>query len=70
MASGVAGFASVASAGGSGGFSGGGFAGAPTAGGGFSGAPAAGGGFGAFNSEQGSGFSAFSGCTVGTGKPT
>nr|POE78244.1 isoform 2 of nuclear pore complex protein [Quercus suber] len=80
VASGVAGFASVASAGGSGGFSGGGFAGAPSAGGGYSGAPAAGGGFagapsagggfGAFNSHQGSGFSAFSGSTGGTGKPT
>uniref|UniRef100_A0A7N2KLB6 Nuclear pore complex protein n=1 Tax=Quercus lobata TaxID=97700 RepID=A0A7N2KLB6_QUELO len=70
VASGVAGFASVASAGGSGGFSGGGFAGAPAAGGGFADAPSAGDGFGAFNSQQGSGFSAFSGCTGGTGKPT
>ncbi|KAM4084594.1 hypothetical protein ACB094_08G144300 [Castanea mollissima] len=49
---------------------GGGFAGAPAAGGGFAGAPSAGGGFGAFNSQQGSGFSAFSGSTGGTGKPT
>nr|XP_023903530.1 nuclear pore complex protein NUP214-like [Quercus suber] len=60
VASGVAGSASVASGGGSGGFSGGGFAGAPSAGG----------GFGAFNSQQGSGFSAFSGSTGGTRKPT
>ncbi|KAF3942901.1 hypothetical protein CMV_030486 [Castanea mollissima] len=70
VALGVAGFASVASAGGSGGFSGGGFAGASSAGGGFAGAPSAGGGFGAFNNQQGSGFSAFSGSTGGTGKPT
>ncbi|XP_050277670.1 nuclear pore complex protein NUP214-like isoform X1 [Quercus robur] len=65
------GFAGAPSAGG--GFAGapaagGGFSGAPLAGGGFAGAPAAGGGFGAFNSEQGSGFSAFSGWR--TGKPT
>ncbi|XP_075636363.1 uncharacterized protein LOC142608470 [Castanea sativa] len=48
---------------------GGGFAGAPAAGGGFAGAPSAGGGFGAFNSQQGSGFPAFSGSTGRTGKP-
>ncbi|XP_023903542.1 nuclear pore complex protein NUP214 [Quercus suber] len=68
VASGVVGFASVASAGGSRGFSGVGFAGAPSAGGGFAGASSACGGFGAFNSQQGSGFSAFNGWR--TGKPS